>query len=457
MGGVHGAEGGAPPSRSSLEDDLRGRAQSLAEPGSASPSGERSFPTLAASGPDGANGGGVPSATPPPAVVDLVRWAALALPLGAIRMVAVAACQGHGRVGTRGFVMFLLWPVVQFAGFGLVASGAFGPATALRAMQVLVIATGVGAVWAVVAMARVHATLPEHPSEEAPPPAPDAKELLAFAWPGWAQGMGMAAYTWSDQVLLAGLRSAEEAGIYGPVATLAPLFGLGLGALNGPFAPMIAERHAAGDRGGLERAYRTVARWAVLLAVPPVLVCLVVPDAVLGLWPHGDPARAATALRVTALAQLACTAVGSVNYLLIMAGRPRAALANAVPATLLNLGLSVWLVPRLGVTGAALANAVALCFANGMALVQVWRALEVHPFDAGVGRVLLAGVPAGLVMAGAGALGLPAPATVVTAGLAGGLTFLVSWWGLGPSEEDRALLARGLVKVRARLGAPGSA
>ena len=61
-----GAGGGPPPSRSSLEDDLRGRGPSLAAPGAASPFGERSFPTLAASGPGGANGGGVPPATPSP-------------------------------------------------------------------------------------------------------------------------------------------------------------------------------------------------------------------------------------------------------------------------------------------------------------------------------------------------------------------------------------------------------
>ncbi len=51
--------GGGTPSRSPSDGDLRGRGQSLAEPGSASPSGERSLPTLAARGPSGANRGGV--------------------------------------------------------------------------------------------------------------------------------------------------------------------------------------------------------------------------------------------------------------------------------------------------------------------------------------------------------------------------------------------------------------
>ena len=50
-----------------------------------------------------------------------------------------------------------------------------------------------------------------------------------------------------------------------------------------------------------------------------------VPEVVLTLWPNGDPA-ASTALRLTAGASLFGTAVGSVNYLLIMSGRASTAL-----------------------------------------------------------------------------------------------------------------------------------
>ncbi len=67
--GVLGAEGDTP-SRSPLTGDLRGRGPSLAEPGSASPFGERSLPTPPALGASGANGVGVPSATPRPVIPD---------------------------------------------------------------------------------------------------------------------------------------------------------------------------------------------------------------------------------------------------------------------------------------------------------------------------------------------------------------------------------------------------
>jgi O-antigen/teichoic acid export membrane protein len=252
----------------------------------------------------------------------------------------------------------------------------------------------------------------------------------------WLHGIVMGLYTWIDQVLLAGIRSPEAAGIYGPVATLAPLFGVGLGALNGMFAPIIAERRDAGDMEGLQRLYRTVTRWAVALAVAPLAVAAVAPEAVLGLWPNGS-AEAAPALRITCLAQLICTSVGSVNYLLIMAGHQRATLWNGVPAVLLNIGLSFLWIPRFGVTGAALANAVAMVTANGVGLAQVWLALRIHPFDRSFSRPFVAGVPAVGVVWAVDQLGWAPLPTVALAGIGAGVVFLAALRGLGLDADDR--------------------
>ena len=60
-----GAEG--PPSRSPLDGDLRGRGPVLAAPDAAPPPADASSPHSPLKAPDGANRGGVPSATPPPA------------------------------------------------------------------------------------------------------------------------------------------------------------------------------------------------------------------------------------------------------------------------------------------------------------------------------------------------------------------------------------------------------
>ncbi len=383
-----------------------------------------------------------------PSTPKVLRVGALALPLGAVRMVAVAVAQARGRIGVRAVVMFVAWPLVQLAGAAWMARHL---ATPELAMAAYVAAMAVGAALAVAGMLRAESEAGwggggAAPSATPPPDGAEVRTLLTFAWPGWLQGIGMAAYTWADQVLLAGLRSVEAAGIYGPVATLAPLFGIGLQALSGPLAPEIAARHAAGDLPGLQASYRTVARVALLIAMPAVVLCVVAPAAVLGAWPNGDSA-AVPALRITALAQLLCTGVGSVNLLLIMAGRPRAALANAVPALLLNLFLSAWLIPRMGVTGAALANAAAMVGANGLALAKVRAALGVHPWHTGLLRVAMAGVCAAPAVWLVARLSAHPLATLAVTAIVAGVATLGAYALLGIAPEERAWLDR----VRARV------
>jgi O-antigen/teichoic acid export membrane protein len=378
---------------------------------------------------------------PSPEAATALRIGALSLPFASIRMVAVSASQGWKVVTHRAIVMFLAWPLVQLAGVAILGH-ALGLGV-IGVMSAYVAAMALGAVLAVGFVLRLRRDLTQ------PAVGIGFGALMAFAWPMWIQGIVMGAYTWMDQVLLAGLRSATDAGIYGPVATLAPLFGVGLGALNGMFAPIIAERRTAGDTAGLQRLYRTVTRWAVALAVPPLVVCAVLPEAVLGLWPNGS-VEAVDALRLTCAAQLVCTGVGSVNYLLIMAGHQRATLWNGIPAVFVNLGLSFLLVPGLGVTGAAIANGAAMVAANGIGLLQVRAALGIHPFDRAFLRPLLAGIPCAVVVAAVGQAGWGPLATVMAAGAVGGVAFLGALRALGLDTDDRLVVDAIVAKVRRR-------
>ena len=240
-------------------------------------------------------------------------------------------------------------------------------------------------------------------------------------------------------MLLAGLRSPAEAGIYGPVAVLAPLFGVGLGALNGAFAPLIAKKHADGDMMGLQELYRVVTRWAVILAIPPVAIALASPMSLLSPWP-GATAEAASALQIAALGQLLCTAVGSVNYLLIMCGRQRDTLYNALPAVGLNLVASLLLIPKYGVVGAALANAAATGLANLLGLLQVFRHLHIHPFSRSLVRPLVAGIVPFCAAFAGDFFFFFWWATLAVAGGLGGGGFLAVYAGMGLDPGDRQML-----------------
>jgi O-antigen/teichoic acid export membrane protein len=363
-----------------------------------------------------------------------LRIAALALPLWAVRTITVAAAQGWGNLWPRALVTFLLWPVVQFAGLLALVNGlglgVLGAVAGYTAAVALGAAQGVWHLW----------RSPRPPAGSGPPGEGSLPRMWAVAWPQWVHGVSMALYTWLDQVLLVGLAGATVAGRYGPVAQLTPLFAMGLGALNSAFAGVIARKHADGDHVGLGAQYRLVTRWAMVLAVPPVVVAVVAPMSVLSPWASAS-GDTADALRVVAVTQLVCTAVGSVNYLLLMSGRPRDPLWNALPAVAVSAVGSWVLIPAYGAVGASLANGGAMVVANVGGLVQVGRHLRIHPFHAGLVRPLVAGsAVAAVSFVAERTLGSGLGALVAIV-LVGGLAYAGCLLLLGLDEGDREVLA----------------
>jgi O-antigen/teichoic acid export membrane protein len=138
-------------------------------------------------------------------------------------------------------------------------------------------------------------------------------------------------------------------------------------------------------------------------------------------------------------------AVGSVNYMLIMSGHQRHVLWNGIPGIFVNLGLAVWLIPDLGITGAAIANVGALIFISAVAAVQVWILLGMHPFSKGMIFPLLASVPAaagGWWMNFHIGDSLTGVAVVAIVGVVIATLFGICLAILGFDEDDRALFRR---------------
>ncbi len=370
-----------------------------------------------------------------PHTADALRIAALALPFWALRTITVAAAQGWGNLWPRALVTFLAWPLVQ----------AVGLVVAVQGLRLGVLGAVAGYTAAVVAGALQGAWQLWRGRRDVFAAAPEAGEgsfraMWANAWPQWVHGVSMALYTWLDQVLLVGLAGATAGGRYGPVAQLMPLFAMGLGALNSAFAGVIAKKHADGDRAGLAEQYRLVTRWALVLAVPPVVVALVAPMSVLAPWASAS-GETVQALRIVALTQLACTAVGSVNYLLVMSGRPRDPLWNAVPAVFVSAGVAFVCIPVWGATGAAVASGAAMLVANLGGLGQVWRHLRIHPFHGGLLRPIVAGLAVAAVSLGVQrALG-DGLLTLAAIAVVGGVAYAAALALLGLDEGDREVLS----------------
>jgi O-antigen/teichoic acid export membrane protein len=134
-------------------------------------------------------------------------------------------------------------------------------------------------------------------------------------------------------------------------------------------------------------------------------------------------------LVILGLAGLVATGVGPVDVVLLMAGRSGSNLATTALALVVNVVLNVVLVPRWGVTGAAVAWSASIFCSNLVPLAQSWLVLGMHPF----GRGTATAVPIALgAFGGTGlfarfVLGPTLPALVLAVVVGGALHLALLW------------------------------
>jgi O-antigen/teichoic acid export membrane protein len=160
-----------------------------------------------------------------------------------------------------------------------------------------------------------------------------------------------------------------------------------------------------------------------------------------------------TALLILSLAMLVDLSTGNVTVMLLMGGKSSWNLLNALGALVLNVGLNLLLVPRVGIAGAALAWAASIVFENLAAIIELRILLRLNPF--GRGWWLAAGQSA-LCFAGIGLLlsallGRSVVSLVATAAIAAPLYLWLVW-------RSRAVLQLDALReaIRARRGAAPS-
>jgi O-antigen/teichoic acid export membrane protein len=83
---------------------------------------------------------------------------------------------------------------------------------------------------------------------------------------------------------------------------------------------------------------------------------------------------------ILAVGLMARAAIGPAERLLSMVGEQRACAAVYATAFLLNLALCIVLIPRLGVTGAAVSTAIALVVESALLFAVTRRRLGFHVF-----------------------------------------------------------------------------
>lgn len=161
-------------------------------------------------------------------------------------------------------------------------------------------------------------------------------------------------------LMLSALAGESDTGVYAAIAGLAAITSFGLQAVSLAVGPQLARLHTRGDRNALQSLVRKNSRATIAFALPVTMFLMFFGAPTLGFLYGAEFVEGALGLAILGGGQLVSANAGAVGLLLLMTGHEKDAAKSMAIATVVNVIVSVILVPRLGVTGAAISVAVSL-------------------------------------------------------------------------------------------------
>lgn len=200
----------------------------------------------------------------------------------------------------------------------------------------------------------------------------DFRKLVRYSTPLLLTGMITTVMSWADTALLGYYMTDTEVGFYNvaiPTATLIMLPHQAIGSLGLSTLSELKERNEKAIQSSLQVA----TYWVYALVFPTFLVLVFFSPQVLKVLWGSQYASAAAATSILAGGYLVNALVGRVGDLLGSEGHTDYILYNNIAAVTLNVGLNILLIPKYGITGAAVATAASTILTNILMFTEVWR------------------------------------------------------------------------------------
>jgi O-antigen/teichoic acid export membrane protein len=195
-----------------------------------------------------------------------------------------------------------------------------------------------------------------------------------------------------DIVLIAIMKGPVDAAVYTAATRFLVLGQFAGTAIARSSQPRLTELFTQGDRRGTNIVYQATTAWLILLTWPIYLLVLVYGSEVLGIFGHSYQAGY-TVMVVLGITQLAGVVFGQVDVVLITAGKSSWSMLNGMLVMVTNVGLDIWLIPRHGILGAAIAWGTAITVSNVVPLIQLAVVFRLQPVSrGGIIAALLTGV-----------------------------------------------------------------
>jgi O-antigen/teichoic acid export membrane protein len=260
--------------------------------------------------------------------------------------------------------------------------------------------------------------------------------IIAYSIPTSFAGVFSIFVFWIDRLIVGALLSSTANGIYQVLSQLSMVFVILYAAFNAILGPIFANLFAEGSKGSLEAIFRVGTKWNFYLGIIPFIIYLLNSSDILFFVFGPEYRQGWMCLIILAVGQLINCGTGSIGVLLMMTGHQRSWFWMTSISLLVNTIMCFFLVPKLGIIGAAISTSISVGGMNIIATIFGRWKISLWPYD---GRYLK-GILAGLFAAISGyliiSLKLPILYSIILSCLVVISTFFLVLYLIGFDAED---------------------
>lgn len=305
-------------------------------------------------------------------LVDVLRIMIISLPFSALTLIFLASMQGVNQIKNRVLVERVQIPLISLICISI---------------AVIMGYKLIGIVWAYVFVSVIGTLLGCYylirtfgKSLLKGPILIEKKEVSRFSMPVFFSGLFTRIISSADIIFIGYFLSAANVGIYGVAARIAPLLIMPLNAVNATFTPIISDLYVKNKHDKLEQQFKTTTRHILTVSLPLFTLILFFSKEVLSIF--GQRFEEGSFVLITLMiGKFINSATGSSGYMLMMTGRPMINLYNSIILGIFSILMYIFLIPKYGIIGAALANAIAISLVQLLRLGEIWYVLRIHPYQ----------------------------------------------------------------------------
>ncbi len=224
------------------------------------------------------------------------------------------------------------------------------------------------------------------------------KDLITYSWPIIFMNLLFGFFYWIDSFLIGYFKGVSEVGLYNAAVPLATLLIITTPLFLKLFFPIIVKEYSKKNMPLIKEISKQIGKWVFMINFPIFVLMLLFPGAIINLFFGKDYLLASTALRFLSVGVMFYSIGLISSNLILMTGKSKILLWNAVLATLLNIFLNLIFIPMptifgidnsSGINGAAFATMTSMILSNSLLIYKAKKYTSIIPIRKKIVRIIL--------------------------------------------------------------------